>query len=261
MDAELVSEDFLAPGTRPERRDRSDKVAEKVARRILRDIVARDLQPGTKLPPEASMLERYEIGRASLREGLRILEVYGLIWIKPGPGGGPVVADVNSLGFSRSATFFFHAVRATLHDLVEARSAIEPMMARMAALRLNDDTAAVLKDVLEDEKKTLVESPGNMQFRAINFHDTIAGMSGNQVVGLFGQSVQDLYVERIRPVYPVYTVKQRTDLHKTHKGIGAAILRGDAAAAERLMRVHVEDLAELFAKNFAGLADEVIDWR
>src|SRR4051812_2370456 len=119
------ADDFLVQPNGPERRDRSDKVSEKIARRILRDIVARSIQPGTKLPPEALMLQRYDVGRASLREGLRILEVYGLIWIKPGPGGGPVVADVSSLDFGRGASFFYHAVSATLHDLVESRVFVE----------------------------------------------------------------------------------------------------------------------------------------
>ena len=36
------------------------------------------------------MLAEYGVGRASLREALRMLEIYGIIRVKPGPGGGPV---------------------------------------------------------------------------------------------------------------------------------------------------------------------------
>ncbi len=263
MDPELVTANISASGARPERRDRSDKVAEKVARRILRDIVARALKPGSKLPPEAMMLQRYEIGRASLREGLRILEVYGLIWIKPGPGGGPVVADVSSIDFGRSATFFFHAVGATLHDLVEARVHLEPLMARLASERLTEETAAALQTALDFEQDTLnvLVPPGERPFNATRFHSVLDGMSGNRVLSLFGVSIMDIYIERIRPVYPVYTVDRRRDLHETHAEIGTAILKGHATKAERLMRVHVEDMARIFAKNFSGLADEIIDWR
>src|SRR6478736_4725215 len=71
--------DWVAP--------RAEKVSEVVARSIVQDIASRELQPGTMLPPESVMLERYRVGRASLREGLRILEIQGLITIKPGPGG------------------------------------------------------------------------------------------------------------------------------------------------------------------------------
>src|SRR4051794_5195744 len=185
---ELQTESFSAAIDGGERRERSDKVAEKVARRILRDIVARGLEPGTKLPPEARMLERYEIARASLREGLRILEVYGLIWIKPGPGGGPVVADVNSIDFGRSATFFYHAVGATLHELVEARVHIEPIMARLATERLTDETKETLRFALAYEEATLDDAEAIGGTRADRFHNVVAGLSGNRVLGLFGQS-------------------------------------------------------------------------
>lgn len=240
-----------------ERRERTDKIAEKVARRILRDIVARQLEPGSKLPSEALMLERYEVGRASLREGLRILEVYGLIWIKPGPGGGPIVADVSSVDFGRSATFFYHAVGATLWELVESRVHIEALMARLAAERPSDESAATLRECLDREGVALAAENPPVKSPLFTFHETVAGMSGNRVLSMLGQSILDIYVERIRPV----AVVDRAHVHSTHQEIGAAILSGEAEAAERLMRKHIEEMAAAFSKNFAGLVDEIIDWR
>ena len=52
----------------------------------MRRIRAEKLQPGSLLPSEAVMLKEYGVGRASLREALRVLEVNGLITVKPGPG-------------------------------------------------------------------------------------------------------------------------------------------------------------------------------
>jgi DNA-binding FadR family transcriptional regulator len=241
-----------------ERRDRTDKVAEKIARRILRDIVARGHLPGTKLPSEAVMLQRYDVGRASLREGLRILEVYGPIWIKPGPGGGPVVADVSSFDFGRGATFFYHAAGAQLHELVEARVCVEPMMARLAGERLTDETAEQLRDVLAHEEATLDDASALTEVRSDRFHNVVAGMSGNRVLSMFGQSLVDIYIERIKPVFPV---DQRNLIHRTHKAIGDAILKGNGQRAERLMRQHMDDLSHKFTTHFPALTSEVIDWR
>ena len=47
---------------------RSGKISETIARDILDDIVVRKLPPGTMLASEAVMLDRYGVGRASLRE-------------------------------------------------------------------------------------------------------------------------------------------------------------------------------------------------
>jgi DNA-binding FadR family transcriptional regulator len=75
-------------------RRRTAKVSEIIAREIVHD--SRGLPPGTMLPSEAKLLERYQVGRTSLREALRVLEMQGLIVIRPGPGGGPMLTEVDS---------------------------------------------------------------------------------------------------------------------------------------------------------------------
>src|SRR5689334_20839210 len=75
-------------------RRRRPKTSETIAQQILGDMVAEDTQPGTSLPAEATMMARYGAGRGSVREALRILEVHGLLTIKTGPGGGPVLNEV-----------------------------------------------------------------------------------------------------------------------------------------------------------------------
>ncbi|MFP5306271.1 MAG: FadR/GntR family transcriptional regulator, partial [Gammaproteobacteria bacterium] len=74
---------------------RNMKTSEVVALQIVRDIVARQLKPGDKLPLEAELLKNYRVSRSSLREALRLLEVQDLISIRPGPGGGTVVGKVH----------------------------------------------------------------------------------------------------------------------------------------------------------------------
>src|SRR6516165_7115435 len=67
---------------------RNVKRSEMLAQEIVEEIIAKGLNPGDLLPPEAEMLSHYGVGRASLREALRLLESQGLVTLKPGPGGG-----------------------------------------------------------------------------------------------------------------------------------------------------------------------------
>ena len=115
------------------RRRRPQKTAERVAGEIVRDIVARDLGSGAHLPLEAAMAAQYGVSRSSVREALRILEVQGLISLKPGPGGGPVVGVVEATYLARTESLYFHLAGATYRDLIATQAVLEPLCAAAAA--------------------------------------------------------------------------------------------------------------------------------
>src|SRR5882762_9208682 len=81
--------------------ERAEKIPEILARRILRQITQKEMAAGDRLPSEAEMLAQFGAGRASLREALRILEIHGIIRIKPGPHGGPRVTDLTPSDFGQ----------------------------------------------------------------------------------------------------------------------------------------------------------------
>jgi GntR family transcriptional regulator, transcriptional repressor for pyruvate dehydrogenase complex len=247
--------------SRPGRARRTEKVSEVVAREIVHDIVRRDLQPGSMLPPESVMLRTYDIGRASLREALRILEVQGLITIKPGPGGGPVVAGVSSRDFGRMATLYFHVSRATFRELFEARLVMEPVMARLAAERIDEELKAEFKDVLE-QMRSAIATQDSVAYglSATAFHSVVAGVSGNGVLDLFGRALKDIYTDRVLGGV-VFPESAREEVASDHEAIARAIMKGEASRAERLMREHMVEFMEYVFERTPGLKDEIIDWR
>ena len=253
----LVSADERSGATGAPAR-RAEKVSEIVARSIAQDIATRDLTPGTMLPPESIMLERYRVGRASLREGLRILETQGLIVIKPGPGGGPVVAAANSQDFGRMSTLHYQGVRATFGDLVQARLMLEPLMSRLAAERSDPELLGELDEISRRTGEHLDE--GHEYLAASkDFHTVISGASGNKVLNLFARSLQDVYAARVNS--SIFPIDARACVHADHNAIIKAIRSGDGRKAERLMRDHMEEFAEYNAERYPGLYDEVVDWR
>ena len=132
---------------------RTEKVAETVAREILRDIKRQNLQAGAMLPHEGVMLGRYDIGRGSLREALRILEINGLVTIKTGPNGGPVVAKHDPGNFGQMTTLHLQSIGATYRELLDARVEYEALLARKAAERKDDDATTAIREAMERAKK------------------------------------------------------------------------------------------------------------
>jgi DNA-binding FadR family transcriptional regulator len=72
-------------------RRRMPKASERLARHLATSIVEGEIEDGARLPNEGEMLAQLQVGRATLREALRLLEVWGLVVIRTGPGGGPTV--------------------------------------------------------------------------------------------------------------------------------------------------------------------------
>ena len=55
-------------------------------KQITDSIIAGDLKPGDKLPTEPELCENFGIGRNSVREAIKILEAYGVVYIKRAEG-------------------------------------------------------------------------------------------------------------------------------------------------------------------------------
>src|SRR4051794_31064125 len=152
-----------APPLRLNNRGRSQKVAEIVAQSIAEYILNEDLKPGDALPNEKVMTESLAVGRATLREGLRLLETQGVLVIRPGPGGGPVLRETLPDDLASSMTLMLQSMRVSFLQVVEARTAIEPEIAGFAALSRTDDQL----DPLREARDVLVASPDQPgEFRA-----------------------------------------------------------------------------------------------
>jgi GntR family transcriptional repressor for pyruvate dehydrogenase complex len=241
---------------------RTEKVSEIIAREIVRD--SRGLPPGTMLPPEAKLLERYRVSRASLREALRLLEVQGLVVIRPGPGGGPMIAEADSWHFGRMASLYFHLAGATYRDTLDARLILEPVVCGIIAQRQDPEHIQALKDYLEHSKTTMAGKLPPSAFtisadqeKVLEFHAMLMSMSGNPVITLLVRSLQDLRVDAMTG-HPGHL---EGDILHVHDMIARAIIEGRPAQAEQLMREHIQDFIEYELKNDPAYLEQTVSWR
>jgi DNA-binding FadR family transcriptional regulator len=242
-------------GSSPRPIKRGAKVAEALAQEIVHEIVSRKLPPGTLLSSEAQMLEDYGVGRGSLREALRILEVHGLITMKPGRNGGPMVIEVGTRDYGRMSSLFFHLGGVTFRQLVEARLALEPMMARLAAVRRGQE----LLGQLADPESTPVGDDTEYFNATTGFHKTVAAMSGNPVLNLMSASLEEIFRDQVSGL--LSPKEERKRVLEVHTAIAQAIADGDADEAETLMREHMQEYADWVEQRHPRLVDAIIDWR
>ena len=234
---------------------RGAKIAEYLAQAIVHEIVSKKLPPGTLLASEAQMIEEYGVGRGSLREALRILEVHGIITLKPGPNGGPMVVATDVRDYGRMSSLFFHLGGTTFDQLLEARLVLEPLMVRLAAER----RAQELVNQLADPATTDVENDDAYFDATKDFHQAVASMSDNPVLNLFSASLEALFRDQVSGL--LSPTQERKHVLEVHSAIVRAIGDGKVDEAERLMREHMQEYADWVRTLHPQMLDKVIDWR
>ena len=237
---------------------RSRKLAEIIAHDLVGEITARQAGPGWALPPEAEMVKAYGVGRATLREALRLLEVQGLLSMRPGPGGGPVVSTLGAADFARVASLYLQVSGATKGEIIGARVELEACMARLAAEAQDPAGLAALRSELELAAAMPLDDNQAFQRLSSSFHMTVAGISGNQVLDLLGRSLKaiyDLYV----PAH-LLPLADRDEVRSTHVEIAQAIFDGRGSDAEQLIRDHLLAARSRTAAHHPSMFAQCVEW-
>jgi DNA-binding FadR family transcriptional regulator len=232
---------------------RALKTSEIVALEIVRDIVSQDLKPGDRLPLESEMLTHYRVSRSSLREALRLLEVQGLIAIRPGPGAGTVVGRVVPGNLARTLTLYLHMMGSTYDELLGTWVETEPLLARLAALNPDRERVKATLTPFLDESHAWAVREG------LAFHDIVSELADNPVLSLTVRSIGFIVTEH------VMTSTERGELEDHivhhHREVAEAIIAGDPDLAANRMRDHIRHEVEHFRSLWPMRVGETVQWR
>lgn len=149
-----------------------------LAQSIAAEIQRRGLGAGEKLLSEQKMVERYGVARGSLREALRYLELQGVLRIKSGPGGGPVIQTPDGGHFASTLALMLQFVGARFRTIIETRWVVEPGIAALAAERATAEDLAALRACLSAMRGALADGRRFAE-ESRRFHDLLAFASGN----------------------------------------------------------------------------------
>jgi GntR family transcriptional repressor for pyruvate dehydrogenase complex len=236
------------------------KTSESVARDIVHDIVTRGLQTGDRLPSEAAMLAEYGVSRESLREGLRLLEVQGLITLRRGPGGGPVVGYLDPANLGRTSTLYYHLAGGTYNELTEAWMLTESLLAHRAARHPDRDAVRKAMEPFTSEIDPHGDQPvPGFVAEHTHFHHVVAEFAQNKVLEVMLQTIGLIVTHHIVVVGDPRDV--RDTIAADHAEVARAVAAGHATKARRAMERHVGHLSDYYREQFGAQMDEFIDWR
>jgi DNA-binding FadR family transcriptional regulator len=242
---------------RPQTEQRRLKKSETVAHQIVSDIHARGLKQGDVLPSENAMLTEYSVSRQSLREALRLIEVQGLITLKPGPGGGPSVGTVDPENLARTASMYFNLGGMTYGQLFDAQMEMEPTCAQLAARNGDPEALREAFGKFIDMEHPL-EGPEYFK-RVHEFHVAVYEMSGSPIYALLTRTMSHIITSHVMATMDL--VDRRADVVEEHRRLAGAIIRGETERVYRMMAEHYEGINRFYREHWPARFKETIEWR
>jgi GntR family transcriptional repressor for pyruvate dehydrogenase complex len=228
-----------------------------VAQQIVQEISARGYPPGTKLPAEREMLAAHEVGRGTLRESLRFLEMNGVLTVKPGPGGGPVVAEPSAQDLASTLGLFLELKGTPFSAIVEVRQVLEPAIAGLAASARDAGILDKLDVSIEAMAAHLDHEGDFLEFNE-EFHRLVAEAADNPVFALLIGSLERITDgTRIGLDYPL---PRRKAVLAAHRVIYKAIAAGDSERASAEMASHLQAFRRYTETHYPNAMNSRLRW-
>ncbi|MEJ5369497.1 MAG: transcriptional regulator NanR [Bryobacteraceae bacterium] len=214
------------------------KLADQVLDRLLALIERGELPPGSRLPGERALMERFGVGRPAVREALQTLERMGLIEIQHGERARVVQLDAGGVLRSMDATIRHllttsPEMREALRD---ARLAFEQFLVREAARRATKEGIEQLQQALQAQEAARGDAVRFMT-ADIRFHVTLASLTGNPLYPALSEAMLGWIFGHYPRLLHAPNVEDLT--LKEHAAILKAVEKRDPEAAVRAMKRHL----------------------
>ena len=211
---------------------------ELLAQRLLNLIASGEIAGGAALPSERELVERYGVGRSSVREALRVLESKGLIHQK-GKGRFAAAEPQNPLNSSLQVLLELQEV--SRNELFEVREVLEGETAAFAAERRTDEDVLAIAETIDAMAEGL-DSAERYIDGDLQFHLAIARASRNRIALHMMHAIRELLRRSLLSLYAIPGGPEASLAH--HRLILEAVVAADAVAARDLMREHLRVVAE-----------------
>lgn len=232
---------------------RIKRAFESVADQIRTQLVTGALRPGDRLPSERELAEQFSLSRNTVREGLRALEVSGLLELRKGASGGAFVrqgqGDIVVSGFTD--LFWLGTIKA--QHLTEGRLIVGVAVTRLACQRATEADFKRLKDNVDAVEAAI--ACGNYSERVrlnLEFHCILARAAQNPVLTVLTDALIEIQGQLLKTFVPVPEAEVMMSRRRLLKQL---LLRKEAAAAKE-MEQHLRILQQHYLTEDSRVRDE-----
>jgi GntR family transcriptional repressor for pyruvate dehydrogenase complex len=213
---------------------------EEVCSRLTAHLVNGDWKAGDRLPAERELCELLGVGRASLREALKALELMGMIESRVGEG--TFVRQRSEFMASPLLWSVAGSDESQLKELIEARLLVEGELARLAAKRASRAELRNIEALLNRMRDSITASESFME-ADLNFHLAVAQAAHNRPLLNGVQVLRNLMRQWIeQSLHAPGTTELAL---RQHEAIFQAIAEKNGENARLAMQRHLEDMGKM----------------
>jgi len=228
----------------PYKPTKTKRTFEEISNKIKELIFTGALKPGEKLPSENQLAKKLKVGRQSVREALRLLEISGFITIQKGVNGGPVIQNtmLNKMAGMFLDTYKFN--RIPIKDLTVARVEIGKQILRLA---IDNATETNIRNLLKNVRKAKNKQKNNLPAfeENINFHRLLAKASKNHVFVMVMESLMAVESD-FRSRFQQIDLAKSIEITKLHENMLQAIINGDYHLAQGVLETLIHMVHKMY---------------
>jgi len=229
---------------------RPSPLVEQATARLREQITGGEWPVGSKLPGEVALARSLGVGRSTVREALRALAGAGLVQARQGAGVF-VTATEATADWSRSLR------REAITDVYEVRMLVEVGAAELAAARRTEADVAGLQAALDQRQRAAAGPDAEFVAADIALHATVVSAAHNPVLtGLFTEFAPVLR-DRLLDLITLLRLRDNEPDpgYDGHAALVAAVVRGDAAEAGRVLREELQRTLALLQVSPSSTTD------
>ncbi len=204
-------------------------VAEEITKLIKENV----FPEGSQLPPETELAAMFNVGRSSVREAIKGLQLANILTATAGKG--TIVSENALIAIANIDLGEVLMDETMLSELIEIRVVLEPQAAAMAAKRRTDEDIKSMKNAIESMEG--VTDKLKLLRLGHSFHASLIRACKNRAIIQFHDSIS-LKLLKMREKDFLTSEVYIRDLDK-HREILDAIINQDEKLAKELMEKHL----------------------
>lgn len=211
------------------------KLADQVIYDLQRDISLGKYKTGELIPPEPVLMERFGVGRSTIREAIKTLSNAGILKVQQ--GAGTFVCELKTV----SEPLDQRLRRAAMQEVNHVRQLLEVEIVQLAVQHRQQEDLDVMQSLLEERWRAIeADDYGASADADIRFHKAVATASHNSVLADLYQTftgvIMDGFRHRERP-----HVSQFRQTHELHVQLATAIAQQKPEKAIQTVKAILEN--------------------